>query len=72
MIRLHIDVTETEWAELLELAQEYGFESPEAYLKALALQPSHEELLDDIRQGILDARQGVPMMTWDELVAELD
>jgi hypothetical protein len=72
MIQLHIEITDDELEQLQKLAEEYGFESPEAYLKSLAFEPSRAELLNDIRQGLLAIARGNPMPTFDQMWAELE
>lgn len=72
MTLLHIQLTDDELQHLRRLAQDYGFNSPEAYVKSLALEPTREELLDDIRQGILAAKRGDLMSSLDEMWAEVE
>ena len=72
MYQLRIDVTDDDIRRLKQIAHEHGFDSPEAYLKAVALEPSKEELLDDIRQGLLAIKRGEPMQSLDEMWAEVE
>ena len=58
--------------EIQEKAIRQGFETPEEYIRSLAFEPTEEELLEDIRLGILAAERGDPMMTVDELWTELE
>jgi hypothetical protein len=72
MTLLQIEITDEERAHIEGLAREHGFDTPEAYVKALILEPTKDELLNDIREGLLSARRGDPMPTLDELWAELE
>lgn len=72
MIYLQIEITDEEMEYIGRLAREQGFETPEAYVKSLVLDPTKAELLNDIREGLLAVRRGDPMPTIDELWAELE
>jgi hypothetical protein len=72
MTYLQIEVTDEERQYLEHLAHEQGFETPEAYVKSVVLEPTKAELLNDIREGLLAVQRGDPMPTIDELWAELD
>lgn len=69
---LNIEVSEQELERLLQAALANGFESPEAYLKWLAVAPTDEEILSDIRAAIQAIERGDPMQSLDEMWAELD
>lgn len=56
----------------LMCTRDHGFDSPEAHLKAVANEPTREELLHDIREGILAVKRGDPMPTLDDLWAALE
>ncbi|MCU0480369.1 MAG: hypothetical protein MUE54_04065 [Anaerolineae bacterium] len=76
MIQLHLEMSETEIDHLQKLAHEYGYDTPEAYLKQVALNLIHEptkaEILDDIREGILAIQRGDPMITVEEMWEEIN
>jgi predicted transcriptional regulator len=72
MTYLHIEITDEEKQRLEQLAREHGFETPEAYIKALLLEPTKAELLNDIREGLLAAQRGDPMPTLDQMWAEIE
>jgi hypothetical protein len=72
VITLQIEITDEEMQHIGQLAHEHGFETPEAYVKSLVLEPTKTELLNDIREGLLAALRGDPMPTIDELWAELE
>lgn len=71
MTYLHIEITDEEFGQLQQAAHEQGFESPEAYIKSLVLEPTKAELLNDIRSGIIAAQRGDSMSTLDDLWSEL-
>lgn len=58
--------------QLQQLADAYGFETPEDYLKSVVFEPTREALLEDIRAGLLAVKRGDPMPTLDEMWAELE
>jgi hypothetical protein len=72
MSYLQIEITDEERQYLEQLAREQGFETPEAYVKSLILEPTKAELLNDIREGLLAVQRGDPMPSIDELWAELE
>jgi hypothetical protein len=72
IINLQIEITEDEFKHLKGVALTHGFDTAEAYVKSLALEPTKDELLNDIREGILAAQHGEPMPTVDEMWAELE
>jgi len=69
IVNLQIEITEDEFEHLKGVALAHGFASPEAYVKSVALEPTKDELLNDIREGILAAQRGEPMPTLDEMWA---
>lgn len=72
MIPLTIQITEAEFAALEQTVRDHGFDSIEAYLKALLLEPPRTELLQDVRDGLLAIERGDPMPTLDDLWNVLD
>lgn len=70
MTMLQIEMTDDELNQLHQIAREQGFDTPEAYIKAMILEPTKTELLDDIRQGILASRRGEKMSTLDVMWAK--
>lgn len=72
MSYLQIEITDEERQYLEQLAHEQGFETPEAYVKSLVLEPTKAELLNDIREGLLAVQRGDPMPSIDDLWAELE
>lgn len=76
MIQIHLEMSETEIDHLQKLAREYGYDTPEAYLKQVALSLIHEptkaDILNDIREGILAIQRGDPMMTIEEMWEALE
>jgi hypothetical protein len=72
MAYLQIEVSDEELQELQEIALQQGFETLEEYIQLLTFEPTEKEILNDIREGILAAERGDPMMTIDELWAELE
>jgi hypothetical protein len=69
---LQIEITDEERHYLEALAREQGFETPEAYVKSVVLEPTKAEILNDIREGLMAVQRGDPMPTIDELWAELE
>jgi hypothetical protein len=69
---LYIEVTDEERQRLEQLAREHGFATLEAYIKALVLEPTKAELLNDIREGLLAIKRGDPMPSLDQMRAELE
>ena len=72
MSYLQIEITDEERQYLEQLAHEQGFETPEAYVKSVVLEPTKAELLRDIREGLLAVQRGDPMPSIEELWAELE
>ncbi len=69
---LNIEITAQELTRLQQLAAENGFDSPEAYLKWLAVAPTDDEILADIREAMLSIKRGDPMQTLDDMWAEIE
>ncbi|MGB1286298.1 MAG: hypothetical protein ACPG7F_07195 [Aggregatilineales bacterium] len=69
---LQIELTDDEMHSLECSAIAQGFKSTEAYVKAIVLEPTKEELLEDIRQSILAAERGDKMLTIAEMWAEVE
>lgn len=68
---LNIEITAQELTRLQQLAAENGFDSSEAYLKWLAVAPTDDEILADIREAMLSIQRGDPMQSLDEMWAEI-
>ncbi|MDX2076435.1 MAG: hypothetical protein SFZ02_08410 [bacterium] len=76
MVQLCIEITKSQFERLQKLAHEYGHHSVEAYMmrvvEELEIEPTKEEILDDIRESMLAIKRGEPMMTIEEMWAEVE
>jgi len=76
MVQLYIEITENQLNHLQKLAHKYEYDSVKAYMmrvvEELEPEPTRDEILDDICESLLAIKCGEPMMTIEEMWAEVE